>query len=376
MEYEEYKEPENVSLLDGFNRNKDAAEDNDIPDISEVNDSCNYFLESDNPDSIEIYFTELEKCTTKQLNLHAKTEQCRNAFTKLTGYCSDEDSFINVSIFIDIFRWCDGFIDLFKYQAPYFEDFIIENGCKSAMDLYINILYDFNLMPLKEDFYNALFKMNIYDEIAYIRFYLFLYKNNYTITEDLLLKIINNVENCGLVINDFIQTATSKGDVQLSLIQEKAFLNIFYQCWREQSDKLWMKGWKKYCKQKRYNKPETKLIAKFIHNEFIGKPTPKDWTARSFILKFLQGVSFIDIKLLMSLPELIKIIEMFKMNPKRGMIFLITSFNIRKGDYGYDKYDQSELICNFKEEVHTKYDNNEYNDDYYGYEGSTFQYSD
>ena len=132
-----------------------------------------------------------------------------------------------------------------------------------------------------------------------------------------------------------------------------------------------MKGWKKYC-----NKPETKLIAKFIHNEFIDKPTPKDSTARSFILKFLQGVSFIDIKLLTSLPDLIKIIEMFKMNPKRGMVFLITSFNIRKGDYGYDKYDQSELICNFKEEVHTKYDNNEYNDDYYGYEGSTFQYSD
>ena len=82
----------------------------------------------------------------------------------------------------------------------------------------------------------------------------------------------------------------------------------------------------------------------------------------------MQGVSYIDIGLFMQRVDLLRIMRMFRSNPTRRMIFIVSALRSKNGDFDA----QEEEVKEFVRKVYESYDIDEYDEYDNGNESKAF----
>ena len=326
-------------------------------DIKNLESIGNDVLESKGKDNLEYLFESLYKSKNTCLQAYFYTRQFARILDILTENCIDDDSFSYVANFLKIFQSCTGYDVLFDSIINDVETFIIERKSKSAYDFYTIELISTERLPT-EYFYKNTKNMHDLGSYGHVSFVLYLYKRGYKFDEGELLEVINTTHYCGIIILELINMSLAMDDIKYKFISVEKFLDIFDQSWIESGNRMNMKNWIEYCKQVNLNNDESKRIKKFIQKILSGNCSDYTGSQKKFILEFLQGVSYIDIKLFMNRRDLLRIIRMFKANPTSHMIFIISALRSNNDDYDA----QEDEVKEFVDKVYESYNANDYSD--------------
>ena len=132
------------------------------------------------------------------------------------------------------------------------------------------------------------------------------------------------------------------------------------QCWIIYNREIEMDNWVIYCKEKQHSINECRAIKHFIMNDIIGGSYRYNGGMKSFLIKFLQGVSYIDTELFLNKGQLIWLMKLYSSYPTRRLVFIVSAFKKKTPDYESQESDVKEFIAgvnNSCEEDYSDYDN-------------------
>ena len=350
-----------------YNKGINQKNCNTIVDIQEKGEKLLEAPANERYKLFNTFLKDFQNINIETLNQYYHSEQFNVVFNFITSELINSESFACGANFIRTFNPCQDYKLLIENIKDDIEDFIFGNDSKEAYDFYTMELCATSNMP-SINFFDKTTALHDVGSFAHATFVYFLYKNRYKITKEALYQVINSSQGCEILIYELVYEATEENYIDIERVNIKVFIKAFYQFWRNSGIELHMCTWIAYCKKVNLSKRSVECIRKLVNDILNGTICEFNAKQKKFIIKFFQGVSYVDKGLFVSQKDIDRIIRTYRCDPTRRLIYIITALRSKT-----DNYDElNEETQKFVADVYESYDQSEYSEYDNGNESGAF----
>jgi hypothetical protein len=219
--------------------------DGNSVDIEYIKGFADIFKFNPTEENYRIYLRELKRGSPGDKDIFYETGCPVNNFRDLLSLANDAH-FNLITGTILTFSECSIYPKLINEVKYDCEKFIIEYQSRKMLNFYCTLLCSNDAEPSNVGFFEHTQDLYDFNSFEYIYVALKSYKSGAVVKHETILNVINSQSFSGVLINEFIDIALERHDIGITEIKESAFIDIFMQCYINQSRELNMNRWVEY----------------------------------------------------------------------------------------------------------------------------------